>query len=102
MDISPRAFSACETGGARPTCVRQTSAFCPSRCRERCDAWPAGALSPFFDRLAVWLGIISAVSLNAIWPKARSTAFSFDMRNLVEQGEQLGNIVTVRLGKNNG
>ena len=60
--------------------------FCPSRCRELCDVWPGGALSPFFDRLAVRFGIISAVSLNVLWPKARSTSFPFNVRDLVEQG----------------
>jgi len=37
-----------------------------------------------------------------IWPKARSAPLSSDVRNFVEQGQQLGNIVTVCLGQNAG
>ena len=98
MDIFLRAFSVFETGAARLSFVRQTNVFYPSRCRELYVAWPGGALPPFFDRLAVWFRIISAVSLNLIWSEARSTPLSFDMGDLVEQREQLGDIVTVRLG----
>jgi len=47
-------------------------------------------------------GIISAVTLHVIGPKAWRTPLSFDMRDLVEQRQQLGNIVTVRLGKDTG
>ena len=43
-------------------------------------------------------GVISAVTLHVIGPKAWRTPLSFDVRDLVEQRQQLGNIVTVRLG----
>jgi len=48
------------------------------------------------------LGIISSVSLNMLWPAARSAALAFDPWNLVDQGEQLGNIMTIGSGQGNG
>lgn len=77
--------------------ARRPTGFCPTRSHERCAASPAGALSPFFDRLAVWFRIIGSVSLNLLRPASRRSAFASDPRNLVEQREQLGDVMTIGL-----
>jgi hypothetical protein len=60
------------------------------------------ALPPFFEFLAVRLGIVRSISLKLIWSATRSAALPFDAWNPVEQREQLGHIMTVGPGQGDG
>jgi len=80
-------------------CVRRTSESCRARCRARPGAWLAPASPPFFDLLAVRLGVVSPIPLNVLRSAARCTAPSAHPRDLVEQRQQLGDVMAVGPGQ---
>ena len=59
-----------------------------------------GANTASSQRPAVRLGVIAAIGLDHIGTVTRRARFAGDRRNAVDQGQQLGDIVAVGLGKN--
>src|SRR5437016_2559317 len=102
MDSVRSGSSACRTCATRPRFAPRTIAFCRDRCRAVYHASPGATLSPFFEGLAVRLRIVRSIALNDLRPGSQGTAFAADARDLVQQGKQLRDVVTIRFGKDSG